>query len=448
MTSPRPLTRRASARSGAWGSRWLVAHACGCWGLALGGCGSPAAGPAAVVAASAPVATVEPANARVEAAEPSRSAVAPPGLRAAQGASEGTARSTPAIAALLGDGFEARLPQRAKVFVDASGRVRADERTPAAPLAPSTPKASSAPQAARDVDSLVVLERRDDPADRQVRLAIDTRTLRVALWMDPAQLAPVLTQTSSFAASARAAPSAHAPVGRPGLRVKLEQSSEAKVEVTATYEFSSPDSGTIALRGWLDKNAVGYVYEPALDTGSASAGVAQFIDTEVDIAARAGGLRVAHVGPGGGGIFFPVQVLGRAGGFAEVLLTAAEVELRGFVPQSALEPLEPETARGWGRGRFRAKLWQRWPKEQVRVPVGTCIYDAPDGEVIGVMKRSHVDNVVAPEGSPAVRAYRLPYDAVGYLFAEDLEPATPDADDTDKTPESAVDPERWHCPKR
>lgn len=435
MTAPRALKR---------GSRWLRARVC--WGLALSACGSPAAGPAPPAAAPPPLATVEPTSA----VEASPSTTAPTGQGTPAGVSEGSARSQPAIAALLGDGFDARLAQRAKVFVDASARVRADESIPGSSSRPSSaaPPAPGAPQAPREVEALVVLERRDDRAEQQLRLAVDTRTLRVALWMDPAQLAPVLTKTSSFAQSARGAAPARAPVGRPGLRVKLEQSSDAKVEVTATYEFSSPDSGTLVLRGWLDKNAVGYVYEPAPDAGSASAGVAQFIDSEVDIAARAGGPRIAHVGPGGGGVFFPVQVLGRSAGFAEVLVTAAEVELLGFVPQSALEPLEPESARGWGRAHFRAKLWQRWPKEQVLVPVGTCIYDAPDGEVIGVVKRSHVDNVVVPEGSPSARAYRLPYDAVGYLFVDDLAPAESDAGDAEETALNAVDPERWQCPRR
>ena len=427
MTNPRATQRRA------W---WLVARVGGCWGLALGGaCGAPV-GPAAPVSAPEPAARVEPADVRVEEPEPT-----PPARTATrQAVPEGSA---PAIAPLLGDGFESRVLLRAKVYVDASARVRADERLPAAVPAPA------AAPAARDVDALVVLEHGNDGAAADVRVAVDTRTLRVALWMDAAGLATVVTKTASFSPGARGAAPARAPVGRPGLRVKLGQSSEARVEVSATYEFASPDSGTIALRGWLDKNAVGYVYEPALDAGSASAaGVAQFVDSEVDIAARAGGPALAHVGPGGGGVFFPVQVLGRAGGFAEVLLTASELELRGFVPQSALEPLEPESARGWGRAHFRAKLWQRWPKEQVRVPVGTCIYDAPDGEVIGVVKRSHVDNVVVLEGSPAQRAYRLPYDAVGYLFAEDLAPAQAGADDAEASAWSAIEPERWRCPKR
>jgi hypothetical protein len=282
-----------------------------------------------------------------------------------------------------------------------------------------------------------------------VRVVVDTRSVRVALWIDAAQAARVVTDTTRVAPSPERAASARDPLVRPGLRVKADGSTAKKVQVTATYEFVSPDSGVITLRGWVDNTALGYVYEPGLaDPGAVSTGVAQFIDTEVDITARAGGPVIAHAGPGGGGVFFPVQVLGRAGALAEVLLATSELELRGFVPQSALEPLEPETARGWGRAHFRAKLWQRWPKEQVRVPLGTCIYDAPGGAVIGVVKRTHIDNVVALDGSPDQRAYRLPYAAVGYLFAADLAPARESADDAATPALDAVDAETWQCPKR
>ena len=41
-------------------------------------------------------------------------------------------------------------------------------------------------------------------------------------------------------------------------------------------------------------------------------------------------------------------------------MTAPELELTGFVDQRVLEPLEPESARGWGRAHFKAKLWPRW----------------------------------------------------------------------------------------
>ena len=410
-------------------------------GLFAGACSPPASTPpASTPSDSAPDSTL---SAQTEPESPAAAsaattpAPAPPHTKAAS-----ALRSVPAIATQLQDGFESKYLERAKVFVDATARVRFDEKPAAAQPAPSP--------ATRDVDVLTVIERRAAAEKPEVRVVVDTRSVRVALWMDSAQLATVVTRKSGFASSAKSAASPRDPVGRPGLRVKIEQATPAKAKVTASYEFSSPDSGTITLRGWLDQAAVGYVYEPALaDAGAVSTGTAQFIDTAVDIAARAGGPPIAHAGPGGGGLFFPVQVLARAGGFAEILVTASEMELRGFVPQSALEPLVPETARGWGRGHFEAKLWQRWPKEQVRVPAGSCIYDAPGGDVIGVVKRSYVDNVVVLEGSPDQRAYRLPYDAVGYLFAADLAPASRQgARDTEGSAVGTVDPESWQCPKR
>jgi len=408
-------------------------------GLTLAGSCSP---PASTPPASTPTASTPSVQTDTEApaAEEATAATTPAPVPQHTVAASAP-RTAPAIATLLQDGFESKYLERAKVFVDATARARFEEKLSDAPLAPAP--------AEREVDVLTVIERRAAPEKPEVRVVADTRSVRVALWMDSAQLATVVTRKSGFATSAKSAASARDPVGRPGLRVKIEQATPAKAKVTASYEFASPDSGTITLRGWLDQGAVGYVYEPALaDAGAVSTGTAQFIDTAVDIAARAGGPPIAHAGPGGGGLFFPVQVLARAGGFAEVLLSAPEVELRGFVPQSALEPLVPETARGWGRGRFKAKLWQRWPKEQVRVPAGSCIYDAPDGDVIGIVKRSHVDNVVVLGGSPDQRAYRLPYDAVGYLFAADLAPARDGAGDAEDNAVGTVDPASWQCPKR
>lgn len=409
-------------------SKRFTIGACGPWLLGLAACGAPQGG------SSQP----EPARPVVEAA-PSAVAVDVPAAtspRAAATAPANAARGAPPLAALLRDGFESRLPQRIKVFVDGAARVRADEAAP------------GPPETLGNVEAHAVLEHRVEPGAPQIRVVVDTRSVRVALWVDAAQVTMVVTETTRVAPSAQRAASARDPLVRPGLRVKVERSTATKAEVTASYEFASPDSGVITLRGWLDNTAFGYVYEPALaDTGAVSAGVAQFIDTEVDIAARAGGPAIAHAGPGGGGVFFPVQVLARTGRFAEVLVAASEFELRGFVPQSTLEPLEPESARGWGRAHFAAKLWQRWPKEQVRIPMGTCVYDAPGGDVIGVVKRSHVDNVVVLEGSPDQRAYRLPYAAVGYLVAADLAPAREAAADAPEAL-SAVDSDTWQCPTR
>ena len=146
-------------------------------------------------------------------------------------------------------------------------------------------------------------------------------------------------------------------MGHPGLRVSVARAKNARVEVTATYEFSTPDSGTITLKGWLDKANTGFVYEPAPPGGAeAVVGEASFVDSEVGIRGAVGGPTIARVGIGGAGVFFPVRVLTRARGFAETLVTAPELELTGFVEQGVLEPLEPESARGWGRGHFNAKL--------------------------------------------------------------------------------------------
>lgn len=398
------------------------------WLILVVACGAPQA------ASSQP----EPPQPVVEAA-PSAVAVDVPAATSPTptAAPANAARTTPPLAALLRDGFESRLPQRIKVLVDGNARVRSDEAGP------------GPPETSGNVEPLVVLEQRVDLEPTQVRVVVDTRSVRVALWVDAGQLAMVVTETTRVVSSANRAASARDPLVRPGVRVKIEASTPTKAEVTASHEFASPDSGVVTLRGWVDNTALGYVYEPGLaDSGAVSTGVAQFIDTEIDITARAGGQAIAHVGPGGGGVFLPVQVLGRSGRFAEVLLATSELELRGFVPHTALEPLEPETARGWGRAHLTTKLWQRWPKEQVRVPMGTCIYDAPGGAVIGVVKRTHVDNVVVLESSPDQRAYRLPYAAVGYLFAADLAPARESAGDTAAAALDAVDADTWQCPKR
>ena len=157
---------------------------------------------------------------------------------------------------------------------------------------------------------------------------------------------------------------------------------------------------------------------------------------------------LAKVAKGGGGIFFPVTIVGGRGGMKEIYLSSAELEIRGFVREGVLDELEPEGVRGWGRGHGKASLWQRWPKEQVRIARGTCIYDKPGGSAIGVFKREHIENVVIPsEGSPH-RAYRLPYDAVGHLYAEDLKPVAKGESHATSKATLELAPGSWTCPKR
>ena len=141
-------------------------------------------------------------------------------------------------------------------------------------------------------------------------------------------------------------------------------------------------------------------------------------------------------------------MLGARGPLQEVYFAGDEIEVRGFVRASVLDDLEPEGVRGWGRGYGKASLWQRWPKEQVRIPRGTCIYDSAGREAIGVFKREHIENVVIPsEGSPH-RAYRLPYDAVGHLYAADLVPVK--KGETQVSSKESIDlgAGTWTCPKR
>jgi hypothetical protein len=416
-------------RSGALGFASLTLGVFGTAIAAAVGCGSTQAAPAD--ASTHPtVATETPAHKNPVSSSEGSSAATSKAPAAAGGE-----RVQPAIATLLSDGFEARFPKRAKLFVGATAHTRPGEREPEA--APNT----------SEIDVSVVLETREPKASKdQVRVAIDTRTLRAALWMYPTALAPVLTQRSVFGSSATSAPRPRDPVGHPGLRVSVSEARNARVEVTATYEFASPDSGIIKLKGWIDEANTGVVYDPAPpDAVDAVAGEASFVDSEVDIRVALGGPSIAHVGTGGAGVFFPVKVLTRARGFAEIVVTASELELSGFVDQRVIEPLEPESARGWGRAHFNAKLWPRWPKEQVRIPGGTCIYDAPDGEVIGIVKRSHVNNVVVLSDTPHQRAYQLPYDAVGYLYAADLAPSDSRGDDAELT---ELEPAAWSCPKR
>jgi hypothetical protein len=279
-----------------------------------------------------------------------------------------------------------------------------------------------------------------------VRALIDTRTLRVAVYFDHTELHPVATSRVAFASSATSATPERGAVALPGLRVKVEREQGKRVEVTATYEFPSPDSGVIAVKGWLNREKIGFVYRPSPAPERGGGGKPFFIDTVTDVRAIPGGSAVARVGAGAKGVFFPVTVLSQNRGHAQILVATPELEVRGSVPSAALEGLEPETHRGWGRGHFDAGLWQKWPKEQVGIAGGTCIYDAPGGEPIGVFKRAHVENVVIVKGSD-YREYRLPHRAVGYLHVADLI-AKPDPSQFEIRQRFAVTAETWTCPQR
>lgn len=413
-------------RSSAVGSAALTICVCGITVAAASACGSTQAVPSH--ASTRPNVPVEvPLN---EAA--AKTSVAPVVPTPRTPASAGGERFQPPIAGLLGDGFDARFSKRAKVYTGATAQTRSAEREP------------EAPEFTSEIDVSVVLETLEHEAGKhQVRVAIDTRTLRAALWMHPSAIAPVVRQKSLFGGSATSVPRPRDPVAYPGLRVSVTRTQGARVEVTATYEFPSPDSGTITLKGWIDEAHTGFVYEPA-PPADAVTGEVSFVDSEVDIRGSVRGRSLARVGTGPAGVFFPVQVLNRARGFAEIRVTVPELELSGFVDQRVLEPLVPESWRGWGRAHANRRLWLHQLKEQVRIPVGTCIYDAPDGEVIGVVKRSHINNVVVLNDTPHLRAYELPYTAVGYLYAADLAPSS-SADEAELT---ALEPEAWSCPTR
>lgn len=341
----------------------------------------------------------------------------------------------PALAQSIEDGYETHLIERVKIAHDAEARAHLED-----------PEVKQAPSM-EDPQTMVVATSPSAEV-KAARVVVDTKAVRVLLWFDPSQMASVITEVTDLSPTHKPRSRRTAGVtARPGLRVKRGTERGERVQVDATFEFPSPDSALVTTRGWVDKSKVGYVYQP-LPASNPPRGERSFVKEATDILTAPGGAVLAKVGKGGGGIFFPVTILGQRGRMREISLAGTEIEVRGFVSETVLEELEPEHARGWGRGRGKASLWQRWPKEQVRIPGGTCIYDAPGGEAIGVFKREHVENVVIPsEGSPH-RAYRLPYDAVGHLYAADLVPVKKGEAQAASKQSIDLGAGSWKCPKR
>jgi hypothetical protein len=217
----------------------------------------------------------------------------------------------------------------------------------------------------------------------RARVVIDTDQYRVLAWIPSLDLHEVALEPIQLSSGAeKVAPPLSAIATQPGVVVGpgivLERRSTkgSWVEVTAS-------NGRLRGFGWMPVDRIGRVFKlvepPRVDV----AGDPWNILPGATLRAKAGGAKVGEVldAP-----FDPVVVVSevrRAGKHAQVFYQRGHMAVNGFVDVSKLRPLEPGPDVGWGVGMGPGA---KKPSEALTFSPGTCLYDQPDGEVIGVLR--------------------------------------------------------------
>lgn len=271
------------------------------------------------------------------------------------------ALSIPPVAALLRDGFEQRFAERALPH-DRSGQNK---------------------------PHVVV-----DKGPGKARIIFDEATERLLFWVEDSGLLETPASVTPLTRNpAKPGPKERVLVG-PGAFLTRLRDQAGFVRVSASDQ-------TVAAEGWLPASAIARTYVPA--TVPAVSGNQRWaLARGANLLERPGGPALAKLLDTA-----PPQVTvdGISTGpawFVEVAYGSSSLSVRGFVPKSALS--EPQSM-GWGRKGFGYAAHQDPPSEILTFSTGTCLYDEPWGEVIGVLRLPVSKSVHIETG--ATSAWRL-----------------------------------------
>jgi hypothetical protein len=213
-------------------------------------------------------------------------------------------------------------------------------------------------------------------ADGGVRIVDNASGQRLLLWLDRDDLLPVVHTSVWVGANGNEAAS-----GAPGLRLRAGTPVEMDAWRASVRSPWSREARAPVADGLLDEWFVEDDSAPEFDTSAALA--PDTVLRDGDGAALTGSSRwwksARLAAREGDEVLVEVDVSGPC---------EATFLARGWVPAEAVEP----DGRAFGRGFCCGFGWgisgRAWghgdPKVEVRLDVGTLLYDAPDGDVVGV----------------------------------------------------------------
>lgn len=246
------------------------------------------------------------------------------------------------VPAMLADpGVLDRLPQRVRL-----ARVGADREPPSKPL----------PVLAQAKDKIRVVGERDDA--------------RIAEWIEVADVATVATAEAQLTDQGGAASRDVGIWVRPGAVLMLRTPGVDNHQVSVkTFAFAFPDL-------WLPKRAIGIVFVPAPAPPPATVTLASY--EPLRAAPDENAAIVVDTTSSSG-----VTVLETRGAWRRVEVERDRVRVRGWVPAAVLRDEAPED------GTIElGSIYTVSHAGRIDVPAGACLYDRPEGEVIGVNTRT------------------------------------------------------------
>jgi hypothetical protein len=226
----------------------------------------------------------------------------------------------------------------------------------------------------------VLLARRDGG----VALRVTTPRAELLVWLDEAALEPVVVRDASL----RAWPDETvAPHGRlyAGTAVEPRERRAGFTRVAETiYQLSS----AITFAGWVAVDDIGIAYAPTTPrSDSARHHLALEHGERTQLLARPEGEAVATIAQGI--MQWSVELLASEPPLARVRVTAGAIEgrggvaLDGWLPASLVVPSESEDGR---REEVAEAVAEMAPAPTGDVPAGTCLYDRPNGNVVGALR--------------------------------------------------------------
>lgn len=323
---------------------------------------------------------------------PPAAALEPMGAHGLEDASASTRPASPAppVFALLAEGFEARFTRRAYVAADLQRR------------------------------SDVVLEE----GDSRARLAIDRPDFRVAVWLGYAELREVAVRVAELRQKPSETSASTGAMVAPGAIIERREARGDHVDVVAV-------DGHLRAFGFMESAALGHVYAPGplppatnVPTslpGSKASSRGWHLAPGATLRVRPGGFRSASFDRDAHPPRYVTQ-LGTVGWFHEVVYESAVLRVRGFVARQQLLALDPV---GFGSAGFGVRAPE--PRERLRFDAGSCLYDAPGGDVIGALKRSRTSWVhIEPASRGGWRNLQLAWPALSAWLPRGT-PVGPDA---------------------
>jgi len=208
----------------------------------------------------------------------------------------------------------------------------------------------------------------------RARLLVDASDYRVLSWVDEPELVETVLTVTELVSGPHSEDSTA--IVAPGVALTRKSTRGDWLSVEATDD-------TVRTWGWLSADRVGRVFRliplpPAPERKCNLLCVGYEIRSNTKIAKAPGGKTIALTGDE----VAATRELATRGWFRKVEYESSLLRVSGWIPKTAMLGNEP---RGIALGTLRPV--PEPPYERVELPVGTCLYDHPAGEVVGYVRR-------------------------------------------------------------